>query len=61
MANDTLGVDQERTTESNTRISEFDVVRLANLMLHIGNQRVGHSADPTVIDRRITPGDMRKL
>ena len=53
--------DQERTTEGNTGSFEFHIIGLADLMLDIGNQRIGDSTNATIINRRITPGDMCKL
>jgi hypothetical protein len=61
MADDALLVDQEGAAEGDAGGAELDVVGAADLVLHVGDQRVLHLADTTVVDRRVLPGEVGEL
>ncbi|MNS80608.1 hypothetical protein D3C72_1142970 [compost metagenome] len=51
----TVGVDQEGTTEGHAAFG-LDVVGLADFVGHVGSQGVLHLTDAAVVDRGVTPG-----
>ena len=60
MLNNAITVDQERTAQCYAAFV-FDVIRLANAVFHIGNQRVTHLTNTTLFHRGITPCVVSKV
>jgi hypothetical protein len=61
VANDAVLVDQEGAAEGDAGGFELDVVGAADLVLDVGDQRVLHLADATVVDRGVLPGEVGEL
>jgi len=61
MTNNTVFVDQERTTQSNACIRMFDAIRLLNFTLNVSHHRIFHRTNTAIIDRGVTPCVMNEL
>lgn len=61
MANDALLIDQEGAAEGDAGRTELDVIHAADLVLHIGDQRVLNLTDAAVVDRGVLPREVGEL
>jgi hypothetical protein len=61
LADGTLGVDDEETTESNTSFLDKDTVVLGNGLGLIGEERDLHLTKTTLLARSVDPGKVREF
>lgn len=61
LPNDTLGVNDEETTESNTVIFDKNAIVSGNLLGLVSQNRDLHLTETTLLARSVNPGQVREL